>query len=164
MLNPSKVHLNRFGKIQMVKSYREIIKVWHHKEKLANESVPILKPVGSSSLCKTVKYSKVSENELNAILENPIDPTRNLKLSDPHKIMLGHLNANSIADAIQETFYIDESFPDKQFCLNNFRIFRKDRNRYEGGIMFYVTKNLPCKSLTTESDIFTETTSFEVNA
>ena len=78
--------------------------------------------------------------------------------------MLGHLNANSIADAIQETFYIDESFPDKQFCLNNFRIFRKDRNRYEGGIMFYVTKNLPCKSLTTESDIFTETTSFEVNA
>ena len=86
--------------------------------------------------------------------------------------MIGHLNANSIADAIQETFYIlllsetkyDESFPDKQFCLNNFKIFRKDRNRYEEGIMFYVNKNLPCKSLTTESDDFTETTSLEVDA
>ena len=45
---------------------------------------------------------------------------------------------------------IDESFPDKQFCLNNFKIFRKDKNQYGGGIMFYVNENLPCKSLTTE--------------
>ena len=26
MLNPSKLHLNRFGKIQLVKNYREILK------------------------------------------------------------------------------------------------------------------------------------------
>ena len=30
--------------------------------------------------------------------------------------------------------------------------------------MFYVSKNLPFKSLTTESDNFTETTSLEVDA
>ena len=67
-----------------------------------------------------------------------------LRASNPHKIMLGHLNVNSlrnkfesIADIIQGTFdifllsetKIDESFPDKLFCFNNFRIFRKDRNR-----------------------------------
>ena len=58
--------------------------------------------------------------------------------------MLVHLNVNSlrnklesIADVTQGTldiFFlsetkIDKSLPDKQFFLNNFRIFRKDRNR-----------------------------------
>ena len=96
--------------------------------------------------------------------ENSIDSIRKLKLSNRHKIILGHLNVTSprnkfksVADVIQETFdifllsetEIDESFPDKQFCSNNFRIVRKDRNRYGGGIMFYVNENLPCKSLTT---------------
>ena len=110
--------------------------------------------------------------------ENPIDSIRKLKLSNPHKIIPGHLNVNSlrnkfesIVDVIQGTFDIflvsetktDESFPDKQFYLNNFRIFRKDRNRYGGGIMFYVNENLPCKSLTTEIDNLTETIFLEVN-
>ena len=110
--------------------------------------------------------------------ENPTDSIRQLKLSNPHKIILGHLNINSlrnkfelIADVIQGTFdifllsksKIDESFPDKQFRLNNYRIFRKDRNRYGAGIMFYVNENLPCKSLTIEIDNLTETIFLEVN-
>ena len=110
--------------------------------------------------------------------ENPIDSIRKLKLSNPHKIIPGHLHVNSlrnkfesIVDVIQGTFDIflvsetktDESFPDKQFCLNNFRIFRKDRNRYGGGIMFYVNENLPCKSLTTEIDNLLETIFLETN-
>ena len=112
-----------------------------------------------------MKNSKISDNQFNTIQENSIDSMRNLKLSNPHKIILGHLNVNSlrnklesVADVIQGTFdifilsetKIDESFPDKQFCLNNFRIFRKDKNQYGGGNMFYVNENLPCKSLTTE--------------
>ena len=55
MLNPSNLHLNRFGTIQLVKNYRGILKAWHHKEKPAKESAPISKPVGPSSPCKTVK-------------------------------------------------------------------------------------------------------------
>ena len=58
MLNRSKFNLNRFGTIQLVKNYREILKAWHHKEKPANESVSILKPVGPSSPCKIVKKLK----------------------------------------------------------------------------------------------------------
>ena len=83
--------------------------------------------------------------------ESLIDSIRQLKLSNPHKFILGHLNINSlrnkfesIADVIQGTFNIfllsetkiDESFPDKQFRLNNYITFRKDRNRYGVGIMF----------------------------
>ena len=94
------------------------------------------------------------------------------------KIILGHLNINSlrnkfesIADVIQGTSdifllsetKIDESFPDKQFRLKNYKIFRKDRNRYRGGIMFYANQNLPCKRLTTEIDNLTETIFLEVN-
>ena len=88
--------------------------------------------------------------------------------------MLGHLNVNSlrnnfesIADVIQGTFdifllsetQINERFPNKQFCLNNFQ---KDRNRHGGG-MFYGSENLPCKSLTTKIDNLTETIFLEVN-
>ena len=73
MLNRSKLYLNRFGMIQLVKNYREILKTWYHKEKLANESVPILKPVGPSSSCKIVKNSKISDNQFNTMQENPTD-------------------------------------------------------------------------------------------
>ena len=96
MLNWSKLDLNRFGTIQLVKNYRENLKTWHHKEKPANESVPILKPVGPSSPCKIVKKSKISDNQFNTMQENPIDSIRKLKLSNPHKIILGHFNVNSL--------------------------------------------------------------------
>ena len=62
MLNRSKLHLNRFGTIQLVKNYREILKTWRHIEKPANEGIPILKPDGPSSPCKTAKNSKISES------------------------------------------------------------------------------------------------------
>ena len=50
----------------------------------------------------------------------------------------------STADVIQGTFNIfllsetkiDESFPDKQFRLNKYITFPKDRNRYGVGMMF----------------------------
>ena len=113
MLNRSKLHLNRFGTIQLVKNYREILKTWRHIEKPANEGIPILKPDGPSSPCKTAKNSKISDSKLNTMQENPTDSIRQLKLSNPHKIILGHLNINSlrnkfesIADVIQGTFDI----------------------------------------------------------
>ena len=110
--------------------------------------------------------------------ENPTDSTRKLKLSNSYKIILGHLNFyslrskfESVADVIQGIFdifllseiKIDEIFPDKQFCSNNCRIFRKDRNRYEEGIRFYVNENLLRKSLTTEIDNLLETIFLETN-
>ena len=57
----------------------------------------------------------------------------------------------------------DECFTDKQFSLNNSIIFWKDRNRYGGGIMFYVNQNLPGKSLCTEINNLNETIFLEVN-
>ena len=79
----------------------DIIKRCHHRQKSANESVPSLKSVGPSSLCKTVKTSKVSDKQLNAMQENPTDSTKKLKLSNPHKIILGHLNINSLRNKFE---------------------------------------------------------------
>ena len=126
-----------------------------------------------------VKLQKIQKFQTTSLIQTgKPNSTRQLKLSNPHKIILGHLNINSlrnkfesIADVIQGTFDIfllsetkfDESFTDKQFRLNNYKIFRKDRNRYGGGIMFYVNENLPCKILTTEIDNLTETIFLEVN-
>ena len=56
MLNRSKLHLNRFGTIQLVKNYHEILKTWRHIEKPANEGIPNLKLDGPSS--PTVKLQK----------------------------------------------------------------------------------------------------------
>ena len=36
MLNRSKLHLNRFGAIQLVKNYCEILKTCHHQDKTTN--------------------------------------------------------------------------------------------------------------------------------
>ena len=74
----------------------KILKTWCHKEKPADESAPILKPVGPSSPGKTVKNAKISDNQFNTTQKNPIDSIRKLKLSNPHKIILGHLNINSL--------------------------------------------------------------------
>ena len=40
MLNRSKLHLNRFGTIQLVKNYRETLKTWRHKENLQMKVFP----------------------------------------------------------------------------------------------------------------------------
>ena len=49
-------------------------------------------------------------------------------------------------------FIISEStlgntFPNKQFHINGFKIFRCDRNRYGGGLILYVHEEISCKPL-----------------
>ena len=41
----------------------------------------------------------------------------------------------------------DSSFPNQQFCIPEYRIFRKDRNVRGGGLLFYVNQDLNCKVL-----------------
>ena len=42
---------------------------------------------------------------------------------------------------------IDSSFPNQQFCIPEYRIFRKDRNARGGRLLFYVNRDLNCKVL-----------------
>ena len=37
---------------------------------------------------------------------------------------------------------IDDAFPDSQFYIKDFRMLRKDRNRYGGGLLIYIRREL----------------------
>ena len=67
---------------------------------------------------------------------------------------MGHLNTNSLRnryvfaqDLIRgfDNFLISESklddtFPNNQFKINHYKMFRLDRNRYGGGLVLYVNE------------------------
>ena len=72
-----------------------------------------------------------------------------------------HLNVNSfrnkfvfVEDVIKlsDVFLVSESkldhtFPSNQFRINGYKIFKLDRNRFEGGLILYVNENIPYKPL-----------------
>ena len=46
---------------------------------------------------------------------------------------------------------VDEKFPNQRFKINGYKMFRKDRDRFGGGPMFYVNEQIPSKVLPLES-------------
>ena len=80
-----------------------------------------------------------------------------------HKIIIGHLNINSIRykfDFLKEIIgdnidillisetKIDDSFPVGQFIINRFHTpFRKDRNDKGGGLIFFIRDHIPCRRI-----------------
>ena len=84
----------------------------------------------------------------------------NLKLKNANRLILGHLNINSILGkfdhfkvlennidilVLTET-KIDASFPNVQFRIHGFSApFRLDQNRFGDGALIYVREDIPCK-------------------
>ena len=83
---------------------------------------------------------------------------RNLKLKNTNRLILGHLNINSIVGkfdhfkvliennidtlVLTET-KIDASFPNAQFRIDGFSAhFRIDRNRFGCGVLIYVREDI----------------------
>ena len=75
--------------------------------------------------------------------------------------IIGHLNINSIRnkfdtlDNVVKAFDIflisesklDNTFPINQFAVGGYKVFRRDRNRFGGGLILYINENIPCKPL-----------------
>ena len=87
----------------------------------------------------------------------------NLKINNPKKVTVGHLNINSIPNKfdgimdmtkhnldiflISET-KIDDSFPDAQFfCKGYSPPYRRDRSLGAGGLLLYVNDDIPSRML-----------------
>ena len=85
-----------------------------------------------------------------------------LKEKNTKNFFFGHLNVNSIRnkfvsleELIKRTFdiflisetKIDDSFPNAQFKIEGCKSFRKDRDAFGGGLLFYVNEKLNCRSL-----------------
>ena len=75
------------------------------------------------------------------------------------------LNVNSFRNkigAVEESFTnniniillsgtkIDESFPDQQFNIWNYKNFRGNKNNHSGGLLFHIIQNIPCKFINEE--------------
>ena len=45
---------------------------------------------------------------------------------------------------------IDHSFPNQQLSIDGHKTYRRDRNNFGGGLLFYVNENIPCRELTIE--------------
>ena len=94
-------------------------------------------------------------------------PLKTLKTAHPDKILIGHLNINSLRNKYNQfhTYFhdnvdvmlvsetkLDESFTNAQFKMNNYHApFRHDRNKFGGGLMMYINSNIICSRLTMPS-------------
>ena len=92
---------------------------------------------------------------------NASTSTKSIKAKHSKSLLFGHLNVNSIRNKfvfsqelikrafdiflISET-KIDDSFPNAQFKIEGFKSFRKDRDAFGGGLLFYVNEKLNCRS------------------
>ena len=58
---------------------------------------------------------------------------------------------------------LDESFPNSQFSVSGYRMFRQDRNCFGGGLCIYVKENIASKQLNLHLDKETEAIYLEIN-
>ena len=95
---------------------------------------------------------------------NAFDSLKVHKLKNPKNI-IGHLNVNSLRNKIiteeelirdkvdiclfSET-KLDETFPNQQFKIDGYNMYRRDRNKHCSGVLCYVNENIPCKMVNVE--------------
>ena len=45
---------------------------------------------------------------------------------------------------------VDETFPNQQFLINGYKLFRRDRNCHGGGVLCYINESIPSESVNVE--------------
>ena len=94
--------------------------------------------------------SKPKPNKNLSLLDDSIFPfLTKLRSEHPKNVLLGHLNINSVRNKFESTnklirnnfdifitteSKLDSSFPDSQFHVPGYRLFRKDHNKSGGGL------------------------------
>ena len=124
---------------------------------------------------ETVDSDNICEGETPDILLN------NLRLKNIDRLLIGHLNINSIRnkfDALKQMIKnnidilivseskLDNTFPDKQFSMEGYRTIRQDREHnghLGGGIIIFIREDIPCKELKFQPDRENEGIFLEVN-
>ena len=94
---------------------------------------------------------------------NPCIVLDDIRRKNVGRLLIGHLNINSIRNKFDELtslihdkfdiFIVSETKIDNSFPVNQFSIkgfcdpFRQDRNSEGGGILIYIRENVPCKEI-----------------
>ena len=103
---------------------------------------------------------------------------KTFRFKNPKNLIMGHLNINSLRNKFEsikpiispnfDIFLVsetklDESFPNNQFSISGYRMFRQDRNCFGGGLCIYVKENIASKQLNLHLDKETEAMYLEIN-
>ena len=126
-----------------------------------NTDRPIIINSRNSNNTRNKKKSFLSVNEcINAFDSVKVHKFKNLK-----NIIIGPLNVNSLRNkiiAVEELMRdkvdiclfsekkLDETFPNQQFRIHVYNMYRRDRNKHGGGVLCYVNENIPCKMVNVE--------------
>ena len=89
-----------------------------------------------------------------------------MRIQNANKIIIGHLNINSLRNKFECLKYIidksvdiflisetklNDTFPDSQFQIDGFLPpYRKDRNDKGGGLLLYVREHIPTRNINVE--------------
>ena len=123
-----------------------------HQSLLLNNTVDINQP--------PLEYT-MSSGDKSDITDEPYSDLRELRFKNINRIIVTHLNINSIRNKFEEfkdlvincadiavvsETKINPSFTTSQFEMEGFQSpFRADRNLYSGGILVYIRQNIPAK-------------------
>ena len=160
-INHSKLHLNRHGynilQDTFVQALSKIINCYDSEGNI--ENVDVTSPPEDG-------YESDSETAVNNIDYN-LD-LRSLRKKNLNKILVAHLNISSLRnkfefliEQIERNIDIlmisgkkfDKSFPFGQFLIKRFSTpFQLDRNDLGGGVLWYITEDIPSKLLSIEEN------------
>ncbi len=131
-------------------------------------------PTFSDSFFSTTSAeSEITDDEPDQA--NAFDEIRNRRPTD---LFLAYLNINSLRNkvidlrdmlrtipvdilGISET-KLDHTFPNAQFNIDGYRLFRKDRNQHGGGLLAYMRADIPCRQIRTLETKSTESVTLEL--
>ena len=118
--------------------------------------------------------NSVSENDL-----SPRERLKRLKMKNANKMVIGHLNINSIRNKFDSLKYIidknvdillisetklNDTFPESQFLIQGFHTpYRKDRNDKRGGLLLYLRDFIPSRKINARFDPIIEAFVIEIN-
>ena len=123
----------------------------------------------------------IDDNSSNKDGDSPDFLLNKLRLSNLDRLIIGHLNINSIRYKFESLKQIvnnnldilivsesklDHTFPDRQFSMEGYRTIREDREyngHFGGGIIIFIRQDIPCKELKFQTDREIEGIFLEIN-
>ena len=109
--------------------------------------------------CESISNKSILNTNTSNEGNNENNVLKSLKLKNSNKVIIGHININSLRNKFElltemvrdkvdllmifET-KLDSSFPNAQFYMKSYS-YRLDRNSKEGGIILYVREDIPSK-------------------
>ena len=110
---------------------------------------------------------------------SPRDLLKKLKLTNTNRIMIGHLNINSIRNKFESVMHIieenvaiilfsetklNDTFPESQFLIEGFHVpYRLDRTDKGGGILLFVRAHIPSRKINVKFSPKIEAIVIEIN-